>query len=144
MADQQLVVLFGDSLLMDTVEANLAGNPQVGLIRIHPTVTDVAARLQAVGPDLVIVDLNAPQSGRVLPFLRDQPGVPLLGLDVTCGRAIVLSGRSYTPRTAGDLAHLIAACTGEDRVGPRGLWPSPDGHSKLDRWMDEVVGEFEE
>ena len=143
MADQQLVVLFGDSLLMDTVEANLAGNPAVGLMRIHPTVTDVAERLQALGPDLVIVDLHAPQAGRVLPFLWDRPGVPLLGLDVTCGRAIVLSSQAYTPRSADDLAHLIAVHTGEAQVGQPAAWPFLDGCLDHDLSMSllDAIGE---
>lgn len=115
MEERQLVVLFGDSLLIDTVEASLEDNPNVGMMRIHATVPDIEERLKTLCPDLIILDLNAPDSGQIIPVLWDQPGVPLLCLDITCSKAIVLSSQPYTARTAGDLAHLIEMQTSPGR-----------------------------
>jgi hypothetical protein len=107
MDESQLVVLFGDSLLMDTVEASLENNGSVGMMRIHATVPNIGEWLKTLCPDLIILDLNAPDSSRIIPFLWDQPGIPLLCLDVTCSRAIVLSSQPYAARTAVELANLI-------------------------------------
>jgi DNA-binding NarL/FixJ family response regulator len=104
---QRLVVLFGDSLLMDTVEAGLEDSQDLGVMRIHTTVADVEERLKSLAPDLVILDLNTPHLAFIVPFLRDRPGIPLLGLDVTCSKVVALSSQQYLAFTADDLAELI-------------------------------------
>ena len=76
MTEQRLVVLFGDSLFMDTVEARLEDNQELGVMRIHSTVADVMGRLKSLCPDFVIVDVNTYQSKFALPFLQEQPGMP--------------------------------------------------------------------
>jgi len=120
MEERRMVVLFGDSLLMDTVEASLGNRQELGVMRIHTTVTDVEERLKSICPDLIIFDLDAPHSQFVLPFLRDQPGVPLLGLDVTCSRAIALSSQHYITLTANDLVQVIQIQTSHAREAERG------------------------
>ena len=107
MSKQRIVALFGDSLLMDTVEASLEDHKDLGVIRIHTAVTEVAQRLKALCPDLVIVDLNDTHAQFVLPLLKDLPQVPLLCLDANCSKVISLSSRQYTALTSNDLAHLI-------------------------------------
>ena len=107
MEERRIVVLFGDSLLMDTVEASLGDRQDLGVMRIHTTIPNVVERLKSLCPDLIIFDLDAPHSQFVLPLLRDLPGVPLLGLDVTCSKAIALSSQHYITLTANDLAQLI-------------------------------------
>lgn len=111
MSKQRIVALFGDSLLMDTVEASLETHQELGVIRIHTTVTDAAERLKILCPDLVILDLSDTSAHLVMPFLKDLPGVPLLCLDVTCSRVISLSCQQYTALTSSDLAHLIKSQT---------------------------------
>ena len=104
---QQVVVLYGDSLLMDTVEASLGQRPDLGVLRIPNSLIDASERIQSLGPDLIIFDLDAPHSDFVLPFLRHKPGVPLLGLDLTSSRVLAFSSQQYTTLTARDLAHVI-------------------------------------
>jgi CheY-like chemotaxis protein len=103
----RLIVLFGDSLLMDTVEASLEGIQDLGVMRIHTGVAEVEERIKSLRPDLVILDLNTPQSSSILPFLRDIPDIPLLGLDVTCSKVMALSCQQYVALTADDLADVI-------------------------------------
>lgn len=122
MSKQRIVALYGDSLLMDTVEASLEGHPEVGVIRIHTTVADAAKRMKSLCPDLVILDLNDANAQLVMPFLKDLPGVPLLCLDASCSKVISLSSRQYTALTSNDLAHLINMQTAS---GENGIEPSP-------------------
>jgi hypothetical protein len=110
-AKQRIVALFGDSLLMDAVEASLEDHRDLGVIRVHTTVADGAQRLKSLCPDLVIVDLNDTNAQFVLPLLQDLPDVPLLCLDANCSKVISLSCRQYTARTSSDLAHLIKTQT---------------------------------
>jgi NAD(P)H-hydrate repair Nnr-like enzyme with NAD(P)H-hydrate dehydratase domain len=103
----RLVVLYGDSLLMDTIEASLDACQDLGVMRIHATVTDVGGRLESLCPDLIIVDLNTPHSQQIVPFLWDHPGIPMLGLDITCGRVVAMSCEPYLVQSVSDLAELV-------------------------------------
>ena len=114
MDNQRIIVLFGDSLLMDTVEASLGENPELGVMRVHTNVPDIGARLKSVQPHLVIFDWDTPHCQFVLPFLREQSGIPLLGLDVTCSRAIMLCSQEHTILTADELAELIQTKTANE------------------------------
>jgi hypothetical protein len=107
MGKQRLVALYGDNLLMDTVEASLAGKEGLGVIRIHTTVNGVVERLKALGPDLVIFDMNDPNSWFVFALLRERPGTPLLCLDITQSKVIALNCWQFTALTADDLAEVI-------------------------------------
>jgi hypothetical protein len=118
MREDCLVVLFGDSLLMDTVEAGLSDSPHFGIIRFHQTVTNVAARLKTLQPDLIVFDLGSPVSEFILPFLQEQPSVPLLGLDVASSRVVALSCEHHTILTADDLAGVILAKIANNHPSP--------------------------
>ncbi len=111
MDNRQIIVLYGDSLLMDTVEASLSHCQEIGVMRIHTSVPDVVDRLKKIQPDLVIFDWDAPHCQFVLPFLREQPGAHLLGLDVTCSQAIALTSAAHTVDTAAELVRLIQSQT---------------------------------
>ena len=107
MKERQTVVLFGDSLLMDSVEASLSNIQELGLVRIHSSVPNVVGRIGGLAPNMVIFDLNVPHTEFLIPFLKAQPGIPLLGLDVTRSQVIALSSQQYTTLTSGDLARVI-------------------------------------
>lgn len=93
---------------MDTVEASLGeDNHALGVVRMYTTVPDAAKRLKSLQPDLVIFELDTPHSQLVLSFLRDRPGTPFLGLDLTCSKVIALSSHQYTALTTDDLVQVI-------------------------------------
>jgi hypothetical protein len=131
--DQRLVVLFGDSLLMDGVEASLSVMPELGVMRIHTTVQDVRECLMSLRPDLVIFDWETPQANHIVSVLRDQPGVTLLGLDVASRKVIAVSSHEFTPLTADDLARVIQRQTAHriKQFDPDSLLP--------DEWRTEIL-----
>ena len=107
MEHRRIVVLYGDSLLMDTVEASLTESEELGVMRIHNTVTGAGERIRSLHPDVVIFDWDGTHESFLLPFMREQPGVPLLGLDITASQVIVLSSQRYATPTVNDLAKVI-------------------------------------
>ncbi len=111
MENRRIVVLIGDSLLMDTVEASLGENQAFGVMRIYTTVTGIADRLKSLYPDAIIFDWDTPHLGFVLSFLKNQPGIPLLGLDVTCSKVIALFSEQHLTLTINDLARVVKAHT---------------------------------
>jgi hypothetical protein len=107
MDDQQIIVLFGDSLLLDSVEAGLAHDEGWSVIRLRTPVPEVAARLQRLDPSLVIFDLDGVNFGSLMPFLKMKPGVPLLGLDINCSNVVALACDHYRALSLRDLKDVI-------------------------------------
>lgn len=130
MEKRRIVVLFGDSLLMDTVAAGLSDKQELGVMRIYTPITGVEEQLMSLSPDMIIFDLDAPHLEFMIHFLRDHPGVPLLGLDVTSSKVIVISSQQHTTLTADDLAQMIQLQTCSHfrarsyRVSERKIGPS--------------------
>jgi hypothetical protein len=107
MSDQPLLVLFGDSLILDSVEASLADGQAFSVLRLRTAHPEVAERLQALAPALVIFDLDAPNLRSILPFLRAKPGVPLLGVDINGSTAVSLTCAHHLVENHFDLQEII-------------------------------------
>ena len=130
MEERRIVVLFGDSLLMDAVAVGLSDKQELGVMRIYTPITGVEEQLMSLSPDMIIFDLGAPHLEFIFHLLRDHPGVPLLGLDVTSSKVIVISSQQHTTLTADDLAQMIQLQTSSHfrarsyRVRERKIGPS--------------------
>jgi hypothetical protein len=118
MNGDQRIVLVGDSLLMDAVEASLNDSLKLGLLRIHGNPAQTAERLRSLAPDLVIFDMNTPQLQAIVPLLKDHPQVRLLGLDAQSSQVVALSGQPYTTLSASDLADIIFGDRGHEANEP--------------------------
>jgi hypothetical protein len=119
---------------MDTIEVSLGDNPELGVMRIHTTVPNIGGRLKALDPDAVIFDWDAPHTEFVLPFLREQPGVPLLGLDVTRSEVVAVCSQRYLALTVDDLARVVK---GHASAEPSAL--ERDLGLALDQYGREIV-----
>jgi hypothetical protein len=117
MEKRRLVVLLGDSLLMDSVDASLRNRPGLGVMRMYAAVDETIGQLRALGPDLIMVDLDTPHADFIVPFLREQPDTPMLGIDADSNRVVVLSSRHRPAFTGDDLVEMIQEQTasGADR-----------------------------
>jgi hypothetical protein len=107
MKRQRRVVLVGESLLMDAVETSLRAMQGLHVMRTRATAGDVGERLRMLRPDLVIFDWDAPHSQFVLPFIREQPDIPLLALDIHCSKVITLSGQQFSTPSMNALTQVI-------------------------------------
>ncbi|MCP4543965.1 MAG: hypothetical protein GY832_43175 [Chloroflexi bacterium] len=133
MENSRLVVLFGDSLLMDGVEASLRASQSLSVMRILDAVTDLRKCLQSLQPDMVIFDWDTPQAQLIVSVLRDQPGVTLLGLDVHSRKVIIVSSHQYTPLSVGELVQVIQS---QSFQRARGVDPNS---IKLGEWKAEFL-----
>lgn len=107
MIEDQVVVLFGDSLLMDAVEASLGRRQGLSVVRISTTMHHVEEYVHSLRPDFIIFDWDAPHTQIILSFLRYRPGVPLVGIDITTSRVTALSSLDYPVLTVSDLAQVV-------------------------------------
>lgn len=70
-------------------------------------VPDLKERLDAVCPDVIVLDLNDLCSEYALLILREYPGTPVIGVDLKTNSATVISSRKYETSTASDLAEVL-------------------------------------
>ncbi len=104
---QQLVVLYGDSLLLDSVEAILADEAQLSIVHLLTATSEVAEHICALVPDLVIFDLDANNFRGLIPFLKACPGAALLGLDIATNRVVSLTSHVHTVANQEDLRRVV-------------------------------------
>jgi chemotaxis response regulator CheB len=107
MEELRTVVLYGNSLYVAGLEACLKGKPGLDVVRVDATLPDPGQRLKDLCPDVIILDLAAPDSEFAIPFLRKHPGLPIIDLDITSDTVVVLSTQQYTTLSANDLAQVI-------------------------------------
>ncbi len=110
MDDERRVVLYGNSLFLVSMEVSLQDKQGLTIVRLEGNSKDVGERLEAAHPDMVVFDLAA-QPDLALTFLRDYPGLPVIGLDVSRSAVMVLFSQQYATDTAEDLANLIKVQT---------------------------------
>lgn len=120
MPQRPLVVLFGDSLLLDGIAVNLAGRNMPGAIRMGSDVNDVRKCLKTLQPALIIFELGAPQSTAIFSLLSEQPGIQLLGLDLACSRLIMLNSQQCLNPTMNELCQMVQARAGQQGNSSKG------------------------
>jgi ABC-type Fe3+-hydroxamate transport system substrate-binding protein len=110
MQEQRVVALYGNSLLMEIVEASLGSNQELGVVRVTGSSSGaVVERLKSLRPDMIVVDSSEPDARFVLSFFKDRAGVPVLCLDSDSNKAMILSCQHYTSLTTTDLTDLVQA-----------------------------------
>jgi hypothetical protein len=120
MPQRPLVVLFGDSLLLDGIAVNLADENMPGAIRMNSDVTDIRECLKTLQPALIIFELGAPHSSALLSLLSEQPGIQLMGLDLACSRLIVLNSQQYPTPTMNEVCQMVQARAGQQGHSSKG------------------------
>jgi ABC-type Fe3+-hydroxamate transport system substrate-binding protein len=107
MGKQPLIALLGDSVLMDGVAFSLRDRQTLGVVRIGPSGHSIEESLKSLQPDLIVFELDSPLSQSILSLLKEQNGIPLLGLDLTCNRVVVLNSHHHIASTMSDLCRVV-------------------------------------
>ena len=107
-----LIVLVGNTLLIDSVEASLTKMRELDVMRVQTDLSNINKYLTSLAPDLIIFDWDCLQSRFALPFLRQQPGIPLVGLDSNTSQTIILTSQHYPIASADELGQVIQLQTG--------------------------------
>jgi hypothetical protein len=120
METRPLVVLLGDSVLMDGIAVSLAGNQLLEITCLDAHAIDVRQCLHTLKPDLVVFELDTSRLPCILSLLWEQPGIPLIGLDLACSRAIVLNSHQHLTPTLNELCRVVQAEAGQKACLPKG------------------------
>ncbi len=99
-------ILYGDSLILEGVRAELAGNPGLEVILLDDLLEKPLEELRALNPSVIIFDLGALQSGFPLAMLQ-QPDLLLIGINPETHQALVWSGRQAAAVAAADMIEIL-------------------------------------
>jgi hypothetical protein len=103
---QQRTILYGDSLILEGVRAELAGKPNQEVIVLEDPLNKSLEEIRDLSPAVIIFDLGAIQPD--FPFaLLHRADVLLVGIDPETHQAMVWSGRQASAVMAADLMEII-------------------------------------
>lgn len=107
MENRPLVVLLGNSLLMDGVAVSLTGEQMPNLVRVEAEFEDLRQRLNSIKPDLIVFELDNPEAQSIISLLKARPELLLIGLDPDCCQAIVLNSSQHQTQSMNDLQNVV-------------------------------------
>lgn len=107
MQAQRTVALYGVSVFMAAVEAALNTAPGFHVMRVNASLADAEQRLDGICPDIVIVDLADTHANFPISFLLRHPDLPVIGLDLTNHKVVVLACEYPAVTTLDELVRLI-------------------------------------
>ena len=120
MEKRPLVVLLGNSLLMDGVAVSLTDRRMLGMVRMDRDSGDIRERLQWLDPDLIVFELDDPNGPSIISLLKDCPETLLIGLDLDCSRAIVLNSRQHLTQSMNELQRVVQSVVDHKAVASGG------------------------
>ena len=107
MEKHTVVVLLGNSMMMDGIAVSLANNDAVSSLQVDPSIANLQGRLKHIEPDLILYELDSDWAHSILSLLSEQPGTLLLGLDADCSRVIVMNSRQRLTKSMEELYELF-------------------------------------
>jgi hypothetical protein len=107
MAASPCVVLYGNSVFLAGIRADLEGRTELKLLKIEPDCPDAADRIRACRPTAILFDLCATQPDFAIALLREQPGPLLIGVDPSSDELLVLSSHPAQALSVADLVKVI-------------------------------------
>lgn len=107
MSATRRLVLYGNSILLAGLKADLQSHIPLELVTIDAGCPDAEERLRTSNPSVVIFDVSAVRPDFSLSLLRDRPELLLLAVDPSRDEMLVLSGRPERALSTQDLVRVI-------------------------------------
>jgi hypothetical protein len=101
------VVLYGNSVFLAGIKAQLDLDPGIEVIAIDAGATGLRERIRDLSPRALLFDLAERQAEPAVALLRELPGLLLIGVDPARDELLVLSGTSQQALSAADLVNII-------------------------------------
>ena len=93
MAQASCVVLYGNSMFLAGIRADLEDHTQFELVTVEPASREALRLISAYRPAAVIFDACLAEPDFAVALLNEQPEVILMGVDPSRDTVLVLSGR---------------------------------------------------
>ncbi len=112
MSNLKRIVLYGNSLALTTIGANLQERADVEVVRVDSRTPDAADRLTALQPAAVFFDLRGARPEFAITLLNEHPQVVLIGVELESAKMLLLSGRRERALDLQDLSHVLGRIPG--------------------------------
>lgn len=101
------LVLYGNSLFLAGIHAELKFRTPLKLAMIEADCPDAVDLIRAQGPTAILFDLAAAQPDFAISLLRERPNVLLIGVDPSSDELLLLSSQHATALSVADLLELV-------------------------------------
>ncbi len=101
------LILYGNSVFLAGIKAQLAQLPGLELITVEAAQMEVVDWIRACQPQAVLFDLAMGYPGFAVALLHEQPGLLLVGVDPNSNELLVLSGQQKRAVAVSDLLKVI-------------------------------------
>ncbi len=101
------LILYGNSIFLAGIKAQLAHDPALELITVEAVRTDVVDWIRACQPQVVFFDLAMGYLDFAVALLHEQPGLLLIGVDPDSNELLVLSSQQKRAVAMADLLKVI-------------------------------------
>jgi len=110
------LVLYGNSMFLAGIKAELERLTSLELITVEVGCPDAATLILSCKPRVVLFDLAAQDSGLAVTLLRERPGLLLIGVDPSRDEMLLLSSRPRQVLSVADLVEVMQSESGGERV----------------------------
>lgn len=107
MRNQSLVLLLGESILMDGIAESLTQNNHFLIRREVSIGLDMCVYIKLLKPDMIVFEWGMSSIDSILSGLSELTNIVLLGLDLDSGRVVVLNSKQFPIDTMNDLGRLL-------------------------------------
>jgi hypothetical protein len=104
--NRRRTILYGDSLILEGVRAELAHHPDLEVIMLDDPHQKSLEELRALNPAVIVFDLSVIQPDFPLALLQS-PDLLLIGINPETHQSLVWSGRQAMAVCADDLLEII-------------------------------------
>lgn len=107
MSEDSCLVLYGNSVFLGGIKAELQHNTAFKLITVEVGDPGVTEMIRACNPRAVLFDLSADQPDFSVTLLREQTDLLLIGVDPSSDDILVLSSQPVQALSLADLFNVI-------------------------------------
>lgn len=116
MAQKPNVLLFGESVLMDSIAESLGERECSQVIRINSQAPKVRETVNSLNPDLIVYELDPQNTEAIFTIIREQADSIHLAIDLICKQVIVLDCHSKAAESMQELCDLVYQNVGHKGV----------------------------
>lgn len=142
MAIGSRLVLYGDSVFLAGIKAELEHLSALELITVEPGSAAVTNLIRSWNPCALLFDLAAEQSDFAITLLRENPNLLVIGVDPGSNELLLLSARSGQALSVAELFDLIRRERGGETVRGSSML-SPDRESQVLNDLVQTTNEVE-
>ncbi len=116
MDTRQTVVLVGETLVIDVIDACLQNTSSITAARLSSASPDFHQQLNTLPCGLIILDLNGPELPALTTHLKNQRQASIMLLNADTNDAVLMCSQTFKLRCVDELVDVIKAIIGGQKT----------------------------